>query len=95
MASSPVPIKPTVYSNAAKRPARGFNASAAWREVSMFVMPCRWSTRAVVRMMKNMTRFEKNVPTPTSSLRVASSLEVAPVRRMSMRRPIAFSSSTS
>jgi|PersoiStandDraft_1058852.scaffolds.fasta_scaffold10787_4 hypothetical protein len=42
-----------------------------------------------------MTRFDANVPNPTSSFRSAISREVAPWRETSIRRPIAFSSSTS
>jgi hypothetical protein len=60
--------------------ARGRRASAAWRVVSICVMPWRFRVIAVVRMMKNMTMFEKNAPTPTSKFLSSSSLSVAPLR---------------
>jgi hypothetical protein len=45
--------------------------------------------------MKYITRFEKNVPMPTSNLRVRIAVWVAPLRAFSVLRPDAFSSSTS
>src|SRR2546428_4488696 len=46
-------------------------------------------------MMKSMTRFERNIPVATSSRASASSCAVAPRRWATVRRPRAFSSSTS
>src|ERR1700691_5303138 len=86
---------PTVNRVAANLPASGRRASAAWRVVSMCVMPWRLRVIAVVRMIKNMTIFEKNAPTPTSKFRSSSSLSVAPLRLASVLCPAAFSSSTS
>jgi hypothetical protein len=51
--------------------------------------------KAAVRMMKNITRFEKKVPVQTSSLRSDSSRRVALRRQASSCRPLAWSSSTS
>lgn len=62
MARNPTPTIPRLNRVAAKLPAKGRRASAAWREVSIFVMPCRLRVMAVVRIMKNMTIFEKNAP---------------------------------
>ncbi len=45
--------------------------------------------------MKNITRFEKSVPIPTSILRREISATVAPQRCSIVARPIDFSSSTS
>ncbi len=61
----------------------------------MFVIPWRWSVKAVVTMMKNITAFEKNVPTPISSFRSMISRSEAPRRSIVVRRPMLFSSSTS
>src|SRR5271166_420707 len=95
MARNPTPTIPTVNRVAANLPASGRRASAAWRVVSMCVMPWRLRVIAVVRMMKNMTTFEKNAPTPTSKFLSSSSLSVAPFRLASVLCPAAFSSSTS
>jgi hypothetical protein len=46
-------------------------------------------------MIKNMTMFEKNAPTPTSMFLRSSSWDVAPLRRASVLWPADFSSSTS
>jgi hypothetical protein len=46
-------------------------------------------------MMKNITMLEKKAPTPTSIFRLSISSRVAPCRLRSIRRPMAFSSSTS
>ena len=59
------------------------------------MMPCRLRVMAVVRMMKNMTIFEKNAPTPTSRFLNPSSSVVAPLRLVSELWPADFSSSTS
>ena len=61
----------------------------------MCVKPCRLSVTAVARMMKYITIFEKNAPTPTSTFRKSSSSTVAPLRRARVLCPSAFSSSTS
>jgi hypothetical protein len=50
---------------------------------------------AVARMMKYMTRFEKNMPVLTSRRASASSWEVAPRRWARVFFPRLFSSSTS
>jgi hypothetical protein len=61
----------------------------------MFVCPCACSVAAVVRMMKYMMKFEKNIPATTSVRALLNSSVVAPLRCLTVRRPIARSSSTS
>ncbi len=91
----PVPMMPSVKSQYAPSPANGRSASAASFAVVIVVVPWAWSVAAVVRMMKYMTRFEKNMPTSTSARATRISSSVAPARSSGVSRPCARSSSTS
>ena len=61
----------------------------------MFRMPWTFSVAAVVRMMKNITRLEKNIPVNTSSLAALNSRSVEPRRCARVILPCFRSSSTS
>lgn len=47
----------------AKRPATGFNASAAWLDVWISTVPATCSVAAVVTVIAKATRLEKPMPT--------------------------------
>ena len=91
----PVPINPNVNSQYAPSPANGRSASEACLAVSMFLKPCACSVAAVVRMIKNITRLEKNIPVNTSPAAPLSSRFVEPRRLATVVFPCFRSSSTS
>ncbi len=97
IASSPVPIIPIAKRRDANSPANGLRARAAWSAVSMWLIPAAPTVPATVKMMKNMTRFEKNIPNKVSVFRSFRSWSVnfgipAPMLRISF---FSTSSSTS
>jgi hypothetical protein len=92
-ASAPDPTSPRASSSPAPGPASGRRATAASAAERMSVRPAWCSVAAVVRMMKYITRFEKNMPVVTSQPAQVSSASPAPGRR---RPPLpAFLSSAS
>jgi len=88
----PVPMIPNAKSRYARSPASGRSASAACAAVPMCRKPCRYRVAALVKMMKYMTMFDRNIPTSTSVPDARSSLPVALARAFKVLRPAATSS---
>lgn len=59
-------MMPSAKMSSARGPAIGFNASAAWAELWMSVLPCACKVAAVVMMIESAIRFENAIPISVS-----------------------------